>query len=191
MDTNKQFVNKNNTQQAINEGVVGTHTTTYYKKVLKKILHNEKYCDILYLAFNKGFTYLKECNAVIICDSRHYLNYLVGKDLFQDYKPTSQEIDLLCKTQNLHSRNLLMLQCYSLNPKVRAILENPLWYELMVEECSNNALNRKNMLLQKYNEIVSQEEEKYILRIQRAKNKLPQYRTAEDWALLQLERSNK
>lgn len=169
-----------------NKWVGGNRYHSLTKKDIFNIFRYEKYANITYLALSKGYTYQKECNRVLFADSRYNIHWLVGKGILEEFNLSDKQLQDLCLIYKIKKSSLKYIQGYRLTKEAKLYFENPFYYEMLIENCSNYALELKDELSNIYESNLEKEKQDWENRIRRAQIKNPRLRTAEDLALLEL-----
>lgn len=159
---------------------------TYLKNTFHSILTKDTYANILYLISDKGYTYGNEIRKVTHCNPIHYLSYLKNNKIIERFNLSEDKLNMIRIANDLPRKTTRKIVTYRLTSNARDILQNPIFYDLMITNITDDVKEYIQDINEVYQENLEKNKRQWELKVKRAQEKSPRYRTAEDLAILEM-----
>lgn len=175
-------------------GWVVDNTTHSLEIDLIHSFKNSNYVDFIYLLTEKGYTYQKELNDILIMvDSRNVIKGLLSKGIIEEFILDEEKEIFLSTIKGINKNSLFKLRPYRLTNTAKVLLQNPYIYKLLCSQANLKIKYYIEHLKSLYEDKIRQieqkkqdEQEKFMLRYRIAKSKNENIRTSEDWAIIDM-----
>ena len=154
---------------------------------------NSNFANAIYLCVEKGFIYQKELNRILNIDSRSVINGLLRDGIIEQFELDINNLNKIALINNSKINNFKYLKSFKLSNKFKVILQHPYIYNLLLSCITIDLKQYVEDLEIKYNNKIAEieqkkqlEEQKFMHRYEIAKQKDDKFKTADDWAIINM-----